>query len=50
MLMSEVVIAAIVDSEGRGDWEIVEVHAELGVVAADGPGKIVGELIALFDR
>ena len=28
---------------------IVEVGAEFGVVAADTPGEIVGELVALFD-
>src|ERR1700680_2414098 len=45
---AEVVHAAIVHSEGGGQWEVVEVYAKLGVVPPNGPGKIFGELVALL--
>ena len=47
--IAEVIHAAVVHSERGRERQIVEVDSELGVVAADGPGKIVGELIAIFD-
>src|SRR5579863_3345712 len=46
---AKVVDAAVVDGEGCGERKVVKVHAELGVVMAQRPGEIVGELISLFD-
>src|ERR1700680_3761677 len=46
---AEVIHAAIVHGEGGADRKIIEISPELRVVATDAPGKIVGELIALFD-
>ena len=46
---SEIVDAAVVHGERRGDRKVVHVGAELHVVAADRPGKVVGELVALLD-
>src|SRR5208283_4386592 len=46
---SEIIVPPVVDGEGGGERQVIDIDAELGVVASDGPGKVVGELIALFD-
>src|SRR5579862_1761560 len=46
---AEVVKPAVVDRERSIQRNVIEVDAELGAVPADGPGKVVGELIALLD-
>ncbi len=45
---AEIVYSAVVHREYRSQRQIIEVHAEFRVVAPQGPGKIIGELIALF--
>src|SRR5208337_580723 len=45
----KVVHTAVIHSEGCVDRNVVEVASELHVVPADGPGKIVFELISLLD-
>src|ERR1700730_4086927 len=46
---TEVIHAAIVHGEGGADRKIIEISPEFRVVATDAPGKIVGELIEVFD-
>src|SRR5271166_5057790 len=46
---ADVVNPAVVDGKGGREGQIVEIRAELGVVAPDGPGKVIGKLVALLD-
>src|ERR1019366_3774905 len=42
----EIVDAAVVHRKRRLHWQVVEVSSELRAVPADGPGKVVGELVS----
>ncbi len=48
-LRSKGIFAAVVHRESRGQRQIIEVDAKLGIVSAHRPGKIIRELIALLD-
>src|SRR5262249_4763015 len=45
---AEIVNTAVVDGKDCGQRQVIEVAAELRVVASDRPRKVVGELIALL--
>ena len=45
---TEVIDAAVVDGEDSFQRNKIEIGAELRVMCADVPGKVVGELVALF--